>query len=414
MELNNVKMKKNKFKIILKITKLKYIGLKDMKLEDTGLKSMELKVKKLKNTKTKNKELRMFIIKALLATLIALAPLSSVNYMVDPYQFYRRPRLYKPVYFTDQRYQNPGLARTQDYNLAIIGTSMTDNFLPSYANSVLQSKTVKLSTMGASLYEEKLMLDVVAKAKKANTVILELNYFSFRGDKKRVTHTGKGFPYYMYRKGLMSELKYLCNPETLLKSFQILKMHITGTMHYTMATDLEKLNTWYYNSTFSKENVIKDWHFAQNDIERANPVEFEWDYLKENTDNNLIQMLKDNQGIDFVLFYPPFSILAHKFLSSRDLFNDEVELKRYIFNNCKDLNNVRIYDFQDIESITHNLDNYRDMTHYSIETNEYIIDSISNGNHLVTNKNLNDKLANLSRQVDRCSVDDYIGEGAFN
>jgi len=88
--------------------------------------------------------LKGFIFKVILITLIALLPLSLINYIIDPYQFYRKPVLYKPVYFNDQRYQNPGLARSQDYSLAIVGTSMTDNFLPSYVENKLDSKTVKL------------------------------------------------------------------------------------------------------------------------------------------------------------------------------------------------------------------------------------------------------------------------------
>jgi hypothetical protein len=348
----------------------------------------------------KMSHIKIFFLKVILATLITLLPLSLINYLVDPYQFFRKPKFYEAVYFTDQRYQNPGLARNQDYNLAIIGTSMADNFLLSYVNNAMQNKTVKLSTMGASMYEESLMVNLVTRTKKASKIILELNYFSFRGDINRVTHTGKGFPYYLYKEDIMKELKYLCNPETLLKSYQVLLMHYKGIMHYTMVRDLEKYNTWYYNSNFAKENVVKDWTFAQNDLERANPEEFKWEYIKANADKNLIQVLKNNPQIDFILFYPPFSILAHKFLESRDLFSYEINLKKYIYENLKDLKNVKIFDFQDIESITHNLDNYRDMTHYSIDINEYIIDSIMKEEHLVTEKNINIKLENLINQVE--------------
>ena len=64
----------------------------------------------------------------------------------------------------------------------------------------------------------------------------------------------------------MSHFKYLCNPETLLRSYQILLKHYKGIRHYTMVEDLEKYNTWYYNSKFAMENAIKDWNLAQNDL----------------------------------------------------------------------------------------------------------------------------------------------------
>ncbi len=170
-------------------------------------------------------------------------------------------------------------------------------------------------------------------------------------------------------------------------------------MHYTMTHNLEMLNTWYNTSKFCAENAMKDWNFAQDDLARANPEEFTWEYLKDNADKNLIGVIKNNPNIEFVLFYPPFSILAHKFLDERGLFKNEIELKKYIFENCKDFKNVKILDFQDIETITHNLDNYRDMTHYSIETNEYMLDSIAFDKHIVSKENIEEKIMNLEKQA---------------
>jgi hypothetical protein len=343
--------------------------------------------------------LKEFILKTILVTVIALFPLSFINYIVDPYQFYRRPTLYKPVYFNDQRYQNPGLARTQDYSLAIVGTSMTDNFLTSSVQSKLDRKAVKLSMMGASMYEQKLTTDVVTNRKKADTIIWELNYFAFRGDTKRVTETGKGFPYYLYDNKTITDLKYLCNFDTLLRCYYIFLNEYKGKMHYTMTHNLEMLNTWYSTSKFCAENAMKDWNFAQDDLARANPEEFTWEYLKDNADKNLIDVIKNNPAVEFVLFYPPFSILAHKFLDERGLFENEIALKKYIFENCKDFENLKIFDFQDIETITHNLDNYRDMTHYSIETNEYMLDSIAFDKHIVSKENIEEKIMNLEKQA---------------
>jgi len=344
--------------------------------------------------------LKEFFFKVILITFIALFPLSFLNYMVDPYQFYRKPTLYKPVYFTDQRYQNPGLARNQDYDLAIIGTSMSDNFLHSYVKEKLGRDMVRLSTMGASMYEERLIAEVVTHVKKAKTIIWELNYYSFRGDTKRVTETGKGFPYYLYDNNPVTDVMYLCNFDTLLKSYYIFLNEYKNKMHYTMTYNLEMLNAWFVASKFARENAIKDWNLAQDDLERANPEEFTWECIKANADKNLLAVIRANPDMEFILFYPPFSILAHKFLDGRGLFENEIKLKQYIYENCKDLKNVRIYDFQDIEEIITNLDNYRDMTHYSKEINEYMIDCIASGKHIVTDENLEEKLINLRKLVE--------------
>lgn len=339
--------------------------------------------------------LKEFFIKIMIAVVIALVPLASVNFIIDPFQFYREHRFTRQVYFTDQRYQNPGLARSHDYSLAIIGTSMTDNFIPSYVEKTLGKKTIKLSMMGASAHEEKLTADVISREGKADTIIMELNYFSFRGAHDRVTHTLAGFPFYMYKNDPASHIQYLCNPDILLSSYRILMMHFKNKIHYTMVFDLEKLNTWYYNSVFSKENALKDWNMAQTDIERANPEEFTRENVMANARENIFKAVRENPKTEFILFYPPFSILAHKFLDSRDLFELQLDLKEYIYENLGHLPNVKIYDFQNIDEITHDLSNYRDMTHYNIHINEYMIKSIHDGKHLLTDENhllLNEEL----------------------
>ena len=45
------------------------------------------------------------------------------------------------------------------------------------------------------------------------------------------------------------------------------------------------------------------------------------------------------------------------------------------------------------------------MTHYSIEINEYIIDSIAKGQHIVNDENIEQKLENLITQVAEYKVE---------
>jgi len=172
-----------------------------------------------------------------------------------------------------------------------------------------------------------------------------------------------------------------------------------------MEEDLEILNTWYYKPNFAKGNVMLDWNLAQNDLNRADPKEFTWEYIKKNADKNLLDLIKKNPDTEFILFYPPFSILMHKFLDNRGLFDEEIKLKQYIYENTRNFDNVKIYDFQDLKEITHNLDNYSDMSHYSIEINEYIINSIAKEQHLVNDSNIEQKLNNLIKQVEEYEVE---------
>jgi hypothetical protein len=53
------------------------------------------------------------------------------------------------------------------------------------------------------------------------------------------------------------------------------------------------------------------------------------------------------------------------------------EAKQYIINELGNEANVKIYDFQDEYEIVENLDNYKDIMHYSQNINQHIIDEIA-------------------------------------
>ena len=74
---------------------------------------------------------------------------------------------------------------------------------------------------------------------------------------------------------------------------------------------------------------------AQTDIERANPEEFTRENVMANARENIFKAVRENPKTEFILFYPPFSILAHKFLDSRDLFELQLDLKEYIYEITK-------------------------------------------------------------------------------
>jgi len=55
---------------------------------------------------------RRFLVTFLGVLVLLLATVAAFNFAVDPFQFFRKPVLYRPAYFPGfQRYQNVGLAR---------------------------------------------------------------------------------------------------------------------------------------------------------------------------------------------------------------------------------------------------------------------------------------------------------------
>ena len=91
----------------------------------------------------------------------------------DPYLYLGTqpdPRIYVPI----ERYQIPGMAKHEDYDIAVLGTSMIENFSDSYLSQKLGAKTLRLPINASYITEQIAVLDVVKEYKDAKTIIWPL------------------------------------------------------------------------------------------------------------------------------------------------------------------------------------------------------------------------------------------------
>jgi len=331
-----------------------------------------------------------------------LSLLVLLNYAVDPLQFYRKA-WYPASFSTQQRYQNPGLAKHYDYDTIIVGTSMTENFLPGYVNEKLGGKTLKLSMSGATSKEQYLIAKMAIETGRVKRVIWGIDYFALRGAPDRVRDEYGPFPHHFYDQNPFNDIKYLLNLDTTLDTLDALQA-ATG-LKPRENPSLERLNTWTHY-TFSKKAVLAEWNKVRSGSAVV-PDEYEWDNIRQNLNQNVISLIQSHPEIQFLLYYPPYSILQHRFFYEKSpaLFENELMTKRYLFEQVGDLRHVKLYDFQQEQSITFNLDNYKDLAHHSAAINETIIDSIAADRFLVREQNLEQHLSELRRQVETVQAD---------
>ena len=74
------------------------------------------------------------------------------------------------------------------------------------------------------------------------------------------------------------------------------------------------------------------------------------------------------------------------------------DFKKYMVTRFSELDNVKIYDFQDYKGII-NLNNYKDTTHYIPEFNDMMIKSIAESKILVDRDNIDIKINNLKNII---------------
>lgn len=320
------------------------------------------------------------------------------NYIIDPFQHYRKASIYSFDYSGNQRYLNSGLAKNYDFNSIIIGTSMTENFTLDKTKDFMNNP-IKLSIAGGKSLEFKQILDIAFSNHKIETVLFGLDVYSFFN----VKEANNDFPDYLYDNNFFNDYKYLLSLDTLKRSFKVIfsKNNNTNKIEDNYNHMFEWQNN--YQKNFNLENVINNW---KNRNTMFNHKKDSWNLqqLESNFDNNLYKIIVENKNTKFIIFFPPYSILTYKDWQEKESLDTILRFKEYIYNKLISLENVYLHDFQIAKDVTHNLANYKDITHYSQNINFWIIEQIGNGNFLLNSENKNKIEMDFRQQINQYEI----------
>jgi hypothetical protein len=321
--------------------------------------------------------LRVLVLAAIGLTLL----IGLFNWRVDPLQLYRRAG-YAPVFIENQRYQNPGLAKHYDYETVVIGTSHAENFLPGDIARALGERGLKLAIAGSTAHEQHLILRKAIETGRVRHVIWLLDHIAFKKPATAVGSRREDFPAHLYVEGPRAVGLYLLSLDSLRLSVDAL----LGLGH----GELETLNTWYRDFRFSEQSTLADWRRRGAILDRINR---DPRYVRTPTGPrsrasvraNLLSLAQAHPEIRFDLVFPPFSVLAYlaDHRTSELAFGERLAYKRFVVESTAALPNVRVFDFQVVREITHDLDHYKDLDHFGIEVNRYILQSLAEERHRV-------------------------------
>ena len=316
------------------------------------------------------------------------------NYIVDPLQLYRKATFYKP-YSYSERYMVWGLIKNYDYNSILVGSSMTENFTYNDINENLKLNILRIPFSGLSAYEANLLIQKALESNtNLSTILYGLDLFSFRGEKTRLRFGENSLPTYLINDTIVDDYKYLLNIDTLKYNIKIFLSNFLGWKKDNI--DFNRMWNWNNKYKFNKELCIKSYKESLKTNEKKD--EYKIEKLKESFNYNILPHLK-NEKIKFIIFFPPYSILAWKSWEQKKYLKDLLNFKEYILKELVKYKNIKIYDFQIAKEITHNLDNYKDLTHYSEDINKWMIQQIKNNKYLVTKDNIDQYLKMLNKQI---------------
>jgi len=330
------------------------------------------------------------------ALTLALTAIGLLNYVVDPLHYYRGLTAINRVFFSGyQRYQNVGLARSFKYDTVVIGSSVTENFLPSYIERSWGGKAMKLSISGSTSYEQSLILQQAIATGQVARVLWGLDVSAFYSGALRVRDDQAPFPYFMYRDSALLNIEYPLSLSTLDLSLRVLR----GWGE----TDLDALDTWYKRFKFGAETVLAGWSgscqlFDHKYLPDRNVApEAAIARMQEAVRQNLVAIVRANSRVSFYLFMPPMALLIYVPADS-GMLTYSLPFRQYIAGQIAAEPNVRLFDFQSMPALVGDLNRYKDMLHFDLATAEYLIDAMRDGTGRIDGQQL---LANNTRLIDQ-------------
>jgi hypothetical protein len=228
----------------------------------------------------------------------------------------------------------------------------------------------------------------------------------FRGKVDRVRDDLGEFPHYLYE--VVSFFpQYLLNSSTFVDVINILKsgrFRTTASGH--LPDDWDTFDKYY---TFSRSNALREYFsFART---RANDApepdtSLNLGQMERSFSANMLSLIERFPNVQFDILFPPYSILLAKakLAMSPEAFQMLLAFNTRISGILIAQPNVTLFNFADDAAITHNLDLYKDMAHYSSSVNRYIIDSIASNTHRVEAQDVGAPFRNLRAQAERFEV----------
>lgn len=366
------------------------------------------KMKEEKNvykTEGRDRKYKKWVISVVVMVMTTFLMLIGLVLYIDPFFQYHKPLEGFPYLIDNQLSQNPGIAKNWEYDSVILGSSMTVNFNTDWFSEILGLKTVKLSYNGAYPKDQSNIMEIIFRSKNhVKTVFLGIDIPAYSSD---VNATKYPIPEYLYDENYLNDISYVLNKDVLLN--YILRA-VADPKDKTVIPTMYAL--WWTDEYFNKQYVLQ-YYEAPETVATEVPEDTYLEQVKINLDVNICPFIEAHPETEFVVFYPPYSILYWYGINRENKLNATLAEFQYVSERLLLYNNVRIFNFQNRKEIITDLNNYADYDHYHSDINRFMVNCFADGTSELTKENLSDNLEVM--RVLAAEYDyDSIFEGAYD
>ena len=312
---------------------------------------------------------------ALLLILLAMV-------IVDPYFHYhgKIPGISYRLYY--ERYINSGIVKNFEYDAIITGSSMNQNFKTSQLDELWGTNSVKVPFSGAAFQE------IMQNLKRAFESNEEVKYvlwgLDYNGLYRIYYHKAyDSYPEYLYDNKILNDVSYVWNKELI---FQGLIHNLLMTIQGEESTTFDEYGSWDVGSGWE---TISQTHQRSEEIlpMQTEFTEKEEEVVRRNIKDNIVDLAKANPQVQFVLFYTPYSALYWDTIYRDGTLLRQLECEKIATEMMLECENIHLFSFAQETDITGNIENYRDIEHYTAAINEKIIQWITEGTGRITKEN---------------------------
>lgn len=305
-------------------------------------------------------------------TLLVLVLIAALVIVIDPFSRYHAPWFGLAAVETDERTSAIGLARNLEYDTALIGSSMSENFRRSwFEDGVFGNKCVKIALQGAHYGDYRPVLEEVLKHPGTKNVVFCLDTYLFADAADAYPQTIED--YYVADTGL-SDIHYLLNKSVVFDYLP--KFLITNVRE---GFDNDNAYIWSDDYQYSKYAA----RLAYMSERLLTPqVEKPYDAYFDNADaftDPFVEQIKSHPDITFYLYAPPYSMLFWDDVVLRGNATATICVQEREYKKLLECENVRLFYFQDDKDIVTELANYRDYSHYKQDVNYYMYEAMRDG-----------------------------------
>lgn len=362
----------------------------------------------------------MKIIKYIFYTAVSvIIGLTAAQWVYDPLQLFHGSFFHEGIYLNgNMRESARAVIDNYEFDSVILGSSMLENTSSKEAEKAFGGKFVNISLSGGNYAERALVLNYLLRKKQVKTVVYSLDYcYERQGIRPPMP--------FLYNRTPFDDFAVYYRP-AYLKCLS--KWSMDGKC-IGYPKDLDRPGAWMNNPVHNArfggvenwkkhingqhiDNIIYKIKDAAKHVEKGETLGIDTipDDIKDAEkylDENLLSIIRTYPDTEFILIFPPYHRANYAIWAQYELpyFAVYEFVQRHLAES--EIENMKVYGFDDVGQITDDIDRYKDLLHYHYTVNSDMLGMMDKGEGMLSADNIDGYLLDNRRRAEAFNLSQF-------